>query len=84
MISTMNAARPLKPKRATAIAAKKASASEATTVTPTTTRLLVTPLRKKGRAIASWKFCSVNGEGIHLGVMVRMSRPGLKAVAIIQ
>ena len=84
MIRTMKAVRPLKPKRATAIAAKKASASEAMTVTPTTTRLLVTPLTKKGRAIASWKFCRVNGDGIHLGVRLRMSRPGLKAVAIIQ
>ena len=84
MISTRNAVRPLKPKRAVATAARNEIASARASITPTTSRLFLTSSRKKGRAMASWKFCSVKGAGNHFGTRVRMSRPGLKAVATIQ
>jgi len=51
---------------------------------PTTITLFLTSSKKYGRVIASWKFSSVNGAGIHFGVRLRMSWPGLNAVATIQ
>ena len=84
MIMTRNAVRPRNPNRAVPTAARNAIASASTSITPTTTTLFLTSSMKNGRAIASWKFWSVKGAGIHFGVRLSMSRPGLKAVATIQ
>src|SRR5262249_15263854 len=83
-IRIRNARRPRKPKRATPTAAANARARETATTVSTTIRLVRTLVQKNGRETASAKLASVNGAGTSLGSKLRMSRPGLNAVATIQ
>src|SRR6266849_1353253 len=84
MTITMNAVRPRNPKRATAAAARKASAMEMATTESTTVRLLTTSFQKKGWLIASRKLSKVACDGNQTGVRLKISLPGLSAVETIQ
>jgi hypothetical protein len=81
---TTRAARPRKLNRAAASAARKARASEISTVARTTRIEFWTSWRKCGLPMAERKFSSVPGIGSHLGSNDRMSTPRLKPVATIQ
>src|SRR5690348_8019990 len=84
IISTMNALRPVNRNFARATAAKNASTIDSATTVPTTMRLFFASVQKYGVWIASWKCSSVGCSGIHVGLSLRMSLPGLNAVEIIQ
>ena len=82
--STTKSLRPVKPYRASAIAARNASATEIATVTSTTIRLFFTSSQKNGLSIASRKCDSVGCSGNHVGIRLTIWSFDLNAVEIIQ